>query len=44
MNDDEKRLSLNISPQVLLHNFLTAMRHLLWLILLLTVAVYCIVQ
>lgn len=43
MNDDEKRLSLNISPQVLLHNFLTAMRHLLWLILLLTVAVGAVV-
>ena len=39
MNEEEKRVSLNISPRVLLHNFLTAARHLLWLVLLLSIGV-----
>ena len=43
MNEEEKRVSLNISPRVLLHNFLTAARHLLWLVLLLSIGVGAVV-
>ena len=43
MNEEEKRVRLNISPRVLLHNFLTAARHLLWLVLLLSIGVGAVV-
>ena len=39
MNEEEKRINLSISPRVLLHNFLTAASHLLWLIILLSIVV-----
>lgn len=37
MNEEENRIGLAINPQVLLHNFLTAARHLLWLVVLLSI-------
>ncbi|MGM9523133.1 MAG: polysaccharide biosynthesis tyrosine autokinase [Faecousia sp.] len=43
MNEEEKRIGLTINPRVLLHNFLTAARHLLWLFLLLSIGTGAVV-
>ena len=43
MNEEEKRTGLTINPRILLHNFLTAARHLLWLVLLLSIGTGAVV-
>lgn len=39
MNEEEKSINLSINPQVLLHNFLLAARHLLWIVVLCSIGV-----
>lgn len=38
MNEEKDSISLQLSPQLLLHNFLLAAKHLIWLVLLLSIA------